>query len=155
SERTLREVHLPPFEAAVEAGVQSLMTAFNEIGGVPATASRWLFTDLLRDEWGFDGVVVSDYTAVWELLHHGVAADSAEAGRLALAAGVDIDMISGIYVRHLAPEVEAGRLPPAVVDEAVRRVLRAKVRAGLFGDPYLYCSGDREHVLLAPEHRRL
>ncbi|BBM68715.1 beta-glucosidase BglX [Rhodothermus marinus] len=156
SERTLREVYLPPFEAAVRAGALSIMSAFNEIGGVPATANRWLLTDVLRNEWGFEGLVVSDWTAIWELLFHGIAADSAEAGRKALEAGVDMDMVSGIYVRKLAEEVRAGRLPEAVVDEAVRRVLRVKYRLGLFEDPYRYCRDvSREQVLLSPEHRRL
>jgi beta-glucosidase len=156
SERTLREVYFPPFKAAVDAGVQSLMSAFNEIGGVPATGSRRLFTELLRDEWGFDGVVVSDYTAIWELIHHGIAADSAAAGRIALEAGVDVDMVDGIYIKNLIPIVESGALPMATVDEAVRRVLRAKYRVGLFDDPYRYCDPNRaDDVLLTEEHRRV
>ncbi|MDX1545474.1 MAG: beta-glucosidase BglX [Rhodothermales bacterium] len=154
SERTLREVYLPPFKAAIDAGVQTLMSAFNEIGGVPATGSRHLMTDILRGEWGFDGFVVADYTAVWELMHHGVAADSAEAGRRALAAGVDMSMVDGIYIRNLPPLVASGALPMGVVDEAVRRVLRAKYRAGLFEDPYRYGSPEREAAThLAPAHR--
>lgn len=157
SERTLREVYLPPFEAAVRAGALSVMSAFNEIGGIPASADRRLLTDVLRGEWGFEGLVVSDYTAIWELLFHGIAADSAEAGRKALVAGVDMDMVSGIYVHKLAEEVRSGRLPEAVVDEAVRRVLRVKYRLGLFEDPYRYCRDpERERrLLLAAEHRRL
>ncbi len=157
SERTLREVYLPPFEAAVRAGALSIMSAFNEIGGIPASADRRLLTDVLRGEWGFEGLVVSDYTAIWELLFHGFAADSAEAGRKALAAGVDMDMVSGIYMHKLAEEVQSGRLPEALVDEAVRRVLRIKYRLGLFEDPYRYCRDpERERrLLLAPEHRRL
>lgn len=154
SERALREVYLPPFKASVDAGVATLMSAFNEIGGVPATGSRHIMTDILRDEWGFDGFVVADYTAVWELLHHGVAADSADAGALALAAGVDMSMVDGIYTKNLPALVEDGRLDMAVVDEAVRRVLRMKARAGLFDDPYRYSDPDREAgTLLAPEHR--
>ena len=154
SERTLREVYLPPFRAAVDAGVATLMSAFNEIGGVPATASRQVMTDILRDEWGFDGFVVADYTAVWELLHHGVASDSAAAGALALRAGVDMSMVDGIYMKNLPALVEGGRLDLAVVDEAVRRVLRMKVRAGLFEDPYRYSDPDREAAMLgAPAHR--
>ncbi len=156
SERTLREVYLPPFKAAVDAGVQSLMSAFNEIGGVPASGSHRLFTDLLRDEWGFDGLVVSDYTAVWELIHHGVAADSADAGRIALDAGVDVDMVDGIYVKKLAPLVEGGTLQMDVLDEATRRVLRAKVRLGLFEDPYRYCESEREaNSIFTERNRRL
>ncbi|MDX1531257.1 MAG: glycoside hydrolase family 3 N-terminal domain-containing protein, partial [Rhodothermales bacterium] len=154
SERTLREVYLPPFKAAVDAGVQTLMSAFNEIGGVPATGSRAIMTEILRDEWGFDGFVVADYTAVWELLQHGTAADSAAAGASALEAGVDMSMVDGIYMKNLPALVEDGRLDLAVVDEATRRVLRAKYRAGLFDDPYRYIDAEREAAtLLAPEHR--
>ncbi len=156
SERTLREVYLPPFRAAVDAGAQTFMAAFNEVGGVPATASHFLMTDVLRGEWGFDGFVVSDYTGVWELLFHGTARDSTEAARKALAAGVDMEMVSGMYVKKLAAEVEAGRLPVHVVDEAVRRVLRVKTRAGLFEDPYRYCRDTTRAAatLLAPTHRQ-
>ena len=136
SERTLRDVYLPPFKAAVDAGVASLMTAFNEIGGVPSSANAWLTDTVLRGEWRFDGLVVSDYTSIAELIPHGVAGSRAVAGRLALAAGVDMDMVSQIYVDSLPALVRAGRIPIAQVDRAVRRVLRAKQRLGLFGDPY-------------------
>ena len=154
SERTLREVVLPPFHAAIEAGAQTLMSAFNEIGSDPATGSSYLFTDLLRGEWGFDGFVVADYTAVRELIYHGIATDDAEAGLRALAAGVDMSMVDGIYIEDLPPLVESGALPMAVVDEAVRRVLRVKRRAGLFEDPYRYSDPAREAAtLLAPAHR--
>ena len=154
SERTLREVVLPPFRASVDAGAQSLMSAFNEIGGVPATADAALFTDVLRDEWGFDGFVVADYTAVRELLFHGVAGDPAGAGVAALRAGVDMSMVDGIYVRDLPARVESGALSMEVVDEAVRRVLRVKRRVGLFDDPYRYGSPEMEAaLLLAPAHR--
>ncbi len=154
SERTLREVYLPPFHAAVDAGVATLMSAFNEIGGVPATGNRRIMTEILRDEWGFDGFVIADYTAVWELLYHGIATDSAAAGAIALGAGVDMSMVDGIYMKNLPALVEDGRLDEDVVDEAVRRVLRAKVRAGLFEDPYRYSDPARETaMLLAPAHR--
>ncbi|MDP3908889.1 MAG: beta-glucosidase BglX [Gemmatimonadales bacterium] len=136
SDRTLRDIYLPPFKAAVDAGVASVMTAFNDIGGVPASGSAWLTDTLLRREWGFDGFVVSDWTSVLELLQHGVAGSRAEAGRLALTAGVDMDMVSGIYLDSLAALVRANRIPLAVVDTAVKRILRAKVRLGLFTDPY-------------------
>ena len=156
TERTLRETVFPPFQAAVDAGAQTLMSAFNEIGGVPATGSEWLFTDVLRDEWGFDGFVVADYTAVRELMWHGIAPDSAEAGRRALVAGVDMSMVDGIYSRTLPALVERGALPLAVVDEAVRRVLRVKRRAGLFDDPFRYSDEAREAAtLLADAHRAL
>ncbi|HMG17751.1 MAG TPA: glycoside hydrolase family 3 N-terminal domain-containing protein, partial [Gemmatimonadales bacterium] len=118
-ERTLREVYLPPFKAAVDAGVATLMSAFNDIGGVPASANAWLTDTLLRREWKFGGMVVSDWTSVAELIPHGIAGSRAEAGRVALAAGVDMDMESRIYI-------EGKDLPIALVDSAVLRVLRAK-----------------------------
>src|SRR2546425_742403 len=156
SERTLREVYLPPYKAALDAGAGSVMTSFNEIGGIPSTASPWLMTSLLRREWGFRGFVVSDWTAVAELLNHGVAGSRAEAGKLALEAGVDMDMVSRIYVDDLPALVRAGRIPMAVVNEAVRRVLRAKAALGLFDDPYHGATPERERAaLLAPEHRQL
>ncbi|MGH7544642.1 MAG: glycoside hydrolase family 3 N-terminal domain-containing protein, partial [Gemmatimonadota bacterium] len=156
SEWTLREIYLPPFRAAVEAGAGSVMTAFNEIAGVPATANRWLLTEVLREEWGFDGLVVSDYTAVAELQPHGVAATPAEAGRLALAAGTDMDMVSEIYVEELPSLVRDGTVPESVVDRAVRHVLATKIRLGLFDDPYRGASPEREReVILSAENRAL
>src|SRR5438874_2085126 len=156
SERTLREVYLPPYHAALDAGAATVMTSFNEIGGIPSTASPWLMTTLLRREWGFRGFVVSDWTAVAELLNHGVAGTRADAGKLAVEAGVDMDMVSRIYVNDLPALVRAGRIPMAVVNEAVRRVLRAKAALGLFDDPYHGATPERERAaLLAPEHRGL
>ncbi|HXF96917.1 MAG TPA: glycoside hydrolase family 3 N-terminal domain-containing protein [Gemmatimonadales bacterium] len=156
SERTLREIYLPPFQAAVDAGVGSIMTAFNEIAGVPATGNAWLLKDVLRREWRFRGLVVSDWTSVGELVAHGVAGSRAEAGRLALQAGTDMDMVSRIYVDELAPLVRRGTVPLALVDSAVRRVLRVKFRLGLFRDPYRGVDPERERAtLLAPEHRAL
>jgi beta-glucosidase len=155
SERTLRETYLPPFKAAVDAGVETFMASFNEISGIPAHASRFLMNDVLRDEWGFDGFVVSDYTGVLELIPHGVAADRTEAGILALNAGVDMDMVSAIYIEDLPGAVRAGRLDEATVDTAVRRVLRGKWRVGLFEDPYRYSDARREaENTLTPEHRQ-
>ena len=127
SEATLREVYLPPFEAAAKAGVASYMSAFNTVGNVPATANAHLMRDILRGEWGFRGFVVSDWSAVAELMNHGIAATKKEAATKALAAGVDMAMTDGTYM-----ELDASPL----VDEAVRRVLRAKFAAGLFDDPY-------------------
>src|SRR6266568_1379039 len=156
SERTLREVYLPPYRAALDAGAATVMTSFNEIGGIPSTASPWLMTTVLRREWGFKGFVVSDWTAVAELINHGVAGSRADAGKLALQAGVDMDMVSRIYVSDLPALVRAGRIPMAVVNEAVRRVLRAKAALGLFDDPDHGASPERERAaLLAPEHRQL
>jgi len=136
SERTLREVYLPPYKAAIDAGVGSVMSAFNEIGGVPSSANPWLTNTLLRGEWRFRGFVVSDWTSVAELVPHGIAASPSEAGRLALAAGVDMDMVAGIYVDSLPALVRSGKIPMAQVDEAVRRILREKFRLRLFDDPY-------------------
>ncbi|GER07955.1 glycosyl hydrolase [Iodidimonas muriae] len=154
SERTLHEIYLPPFQAAVDAGVQSVMAAFNEVGGIPMHAHGDLINGTLRKEWGFDGILVSDYTGVAELIPHGVAANREEAGILALEAGVDIDMVSNIYTGEMLKAVEVGKLDEAVVDEAVRRVLRAKVRLGLFDDPYRYSDKAREKAhTLKPEYR--
>ncbi len=156
SERTLHEIYLPSFRAAVDEGVASVMAAFNEIGGVPMHAHDGLIDGLLREQWGWDGVLVSDYTGVLELIQHGVAGDSVAAGVLALEAGVDVDMMSGIYGEKLAEAVRAGRLNEALVDEAVRRVLSAKAALGLFEDPYRYSDPARERaVTLTEEHRRI
>src|SRR3712207_744266 len=111
------------------------MRAFNALNGVPATANPWLLTQVLRNEWGFTGFVVSDWAAIEELIAHGIAADGAEAARKAFLAGVDMDLAGGLYDAHLADEVRAGRVPEAAVDEAVRRILRVKFRLGLFERP--------------------
>jgi beta-glucosidase len=132
----MREVYLPPFKAAVDAGVASLMSAFNDLSGVPASGNAWLTDTVLRREWRFPGFVVSDWTSVAELINHGIAGSPAEAGQRALMAGVDMDMQSSIYVDALAPLVQSNRIPLAVVDSAVMRILRAKQRLGLFRDPY-------------------
>lgn len=154
-ERTLREVYLPPFHAAVCAGAQTLMASFNEIAGVPAHANHWLLTDLLRGEWGFDGLVDSDWTGIGELLNHGVGADSADIARAAVTAGVDMDMVSETYAHALSGLVRSGRVPQSVLDEAVRRVLRVKYRLGLFDDPYRGIDAARERTtMVTAEHRR-
>jgi beta-glucosidase len=136
SERTLREVHLPAFVAAVDAGVASVMPAFTDLAGIPLTAHRPLLRDYLRGELGFDGVLISDYNAIGELLKHGVAADLVDAAALALNAGVDIDMMSDAYRRGLPIALERGLVTLEQIDESVRRVLRLKERLGLFDDPY-------------------
>ena len=146
SERTLREVYLPPFKSALDAGAVSVMAAFNEISGVPATANEWLLRGVLRDEWKFGGLVVSDYTGDEELIAHGFAADAREATRLAFLAGVDMSMQSGFYIRHLPDLVAKGDVPMARVDEAVRRVLQVKARLGLFDDPFRRIHPERERT---------
>ena len=152
SERTLRTIFLPPFKAALEAGVGTFMSAFNELNGVPASANPFTLTTVLRDEWKFDGMVVSDYTSVVELIAHRVAADEADAARLALPAGVDMEMVSRAYATHGPRLVKEGRLPMSAVDEAVRRVLRIKLRAGLFDRPYADAALEKA-TMLKPEFR--
>jgi beta-glucosidase len=136
SELLLRQVYLPPYHAAVEAGTATVMSSFNSLNGVPGTANPFLLQTILRDEWHFDGLVVSDYTAVMELTHHGIALDAAMASEKALIAGVDIDMMSHYYDAELPALVKSGRVPMPVVDEAVRRVLRLKFALGLFDHPF-------------------
>lgn len=144
SPQTLHDVHLPPFKAALDAGALSLMSAFNDINGVPASANRALLTDLLRKQWKFEGVVVSDYTADMELIAHGYAADEVDATRKAFLAGLDLSMQSGFYDQHLAGLVHAGDVPMAVLDESVRRILRLKDAIGLFDNPYRSLDPARE-----------
>ncbi|RZM36342.1 MAG: beta-glucosidase, partial [Sphingomonas sp.] len=144
SERTLRETYFPPFQSAFAAGSPTVMASFNEINGVPATANPWLLTDVLRREWGFDGLVVSDYTGDEELIAHGFAADAREATKLAFMAGVDMSMQSGFYLKHLPDLVASGDVLMARLDEAVRRVLALKVQLGLFDDPFRRIDPRRE-----------
>ncbi|HXG83393.1 MAG TPA: beta-glucosidase BglX [Pyrinomonadaceae bacterium] len=136
SERTLRETYLPPFKAAKEAGAESFMTAFNDLDGVPATANPFLLRRILRDEWKFDGLVVSDYTAVKELIAHGLAANESEAAMYALNAGTDMEMVSRFYNLHGAELLKEKKISLPTIDNAVRNVLRVKFRLGLFERPY-------------------
>lgn len=153
SERTLRDTYLPPFHAAIDEGALSVMTSFNELNGVPATADAFLLKDILRKEWGFRGLVVTDYTSINEMVAHGSAADEREAGRQALSAGVDMDMQGGVFDRYLAELVDEGHISETQIDDAVRNILRMKFKLGLFDDPYRYCSEQRERdVTMAPEH---
>jgi len=154
SERTLRDVYLPPFKAAFEAGAGSTMSAFNEIGGVPGTCNPFTLRTILRQEWTWPGVVISDFNAIGELVQHGVAVDLKDASRLSILAGVDIDMESGGYARYLAELVEEKAVPIEVVDEAVRRVLRLKFGLGLFEHPYNE-EGLAETIHLNAEFRSL
>ena len=149
SEQLLREVYLPPFHAAVDAGVGTLMSAFNDLNGVPATANHHTLTDILRGEWKFDGFVVSDYDSVHELVPHGIAADNRQAALEALTAGVDMDMADGAYLENIPDLVNSGKLPISVVDEAVRRILRIKFQAGLFDHPYADPSREKTAILTA------
>jgi beta-glucosidase len=147
SEQLLREVYLPPFHAAVDAGVGTLMSAFNDLNGIPATANRHTLTEILRGEWKFKGFVVADYDAVHELIPHGVAADDSHATLEALTAGVDMDMADDDYERFVPGLVKSGKLPESVVDEAVRRVLRVKFKAGLFEHPYADPNREKTDIL--------
>jgi beta-glucosidase len=154
SENTLREIYLPPFKAAVDAGVGTLMSSFNAINGVPASANAFTLTKVLRDEWKFDGFVVSDYTSVRELINHGIAANEEEAAAAALNAGVDMEMVSRSYNQFGPQLLKQNKLTTATIDEAVRRILRIKFRLGLFDRPYT--DEAREPAsLLRPESIRL
>ncbi len=145
-ETTLREVHLPPFKACFDAGALSTMSSFNDIAGVPSTGNHYLLTDILRGEWGFKGLVVSDYTSEEELILHGFAADGPDAVVKALTAGCDMSMQSGLYNKHLPDLVRAGKVSMAAVDTAVRRVLSVKKALGLFDNPYRSMDLARENA---------
>ncbi len=152
SERRFRQDYLPGYKAAVDAGCEMVMTSFNIVDGVPATGNRWLMHDVLRDEWGFDGVVITDYAAIQEMVNHGVAADNREAAALAMNATVDIDMKTPCYAHELQPLVEQGVLSESQIDEACLRVLRLKNKLGLFEDPFRGCSAERRaQTVCTPE----
>ncbi|HWA87873.1 MAG TPA: glycoside hydrolase family 3 N-terminal domain-containing protein [Opitutus sp.] len=151
-EITLRDIYLPPFHAAVEAGVGTLMAAFNDLNDVPCSANSFLLTQVLRHEWGFKGFVVSDWGSIRELIAHGIAADDAAACRLAMNAGLDMDMEGRVYGPELAKEIDRHEVSSKRLDDAVSAVLAAKVRLGLFDDPYRYCDAAREKsAMLRPE----
>jgi beta-glucosidase len=154
SERSLFEWYLPPYKAAIEAGAASVMTSFNEIAGVPSTSNRWLLTDLLRDKWKFDGFVVTDYGSINELIPHGVAADQAHAAELSINAGVDMDMQASAFLNEIDSLVKSKRVSEETLNTAVRRILIAKYKLGLFDDPYKYCDKQREaNEIMTPEFR--
>ncbi|WP_246163510.1 beta-glucosidase BglX [Sphingobacterium humi] len=147
--------YLPPYKAALDAGALSVMTSFNDINGVPATANRWLLTDLLRQDWGFNGLVVTDYTAVNELIDHGLG-DLQQVSALSLNAGVDMDMVGEGFLTTLKQSLEQGKVNMEAIDRACRYVLEAKYRLGLFADPYRYCNEERaKKEIFTPEHRAL
>lgn len=153
-ERTLWETYMPPYEAGVRAGALTVMASFNEINGTPAHASDWLLDDVLRERWGFKGMIVSDWTGVAELQAHGVGPTRLEAARRAITAGVDMEMSSTFYRDTLQAAVAGGTMPQAVIDTAVHRVLRLKYAMGLFDDPYRYSNVERERTaMLKPEYR--
>ncbi len=152
SERTLRQVYLPPYKAAVDAGVASVMTSFNVVDGIPATGNHFLLTDILRKEWGFQGMVVTDYTSINEMQDHGYARDEKQAAEQALNAGVDMDMQGAAYYNNLEDLLAEGKVSENTIDQAVRRVLEMKYKLGLFEDPYRYLDEEREkETLFSPE----
>lgn len=144
--------YFPPYKAAVDAGAASVMTSFNTVDGIPATGNRWLLTDLLRGQWGFDGFVVTDYTAIAEMIEHGMG-DLQDVSALALKAGTDMDMVANGFVGTLAKSLEEGKVTMAEIDEAVRRILEAKYRIGLFENPYKYADPSRKNEIYTPEKR--
>ncbi len=152
SESRLFQVYLPPYKAAIDAGAATVMSSFNALNGVPGTANPYLLTTVLRKEWGFNGFVVSDYTAIMELLHHGIALDAATAAEKAFNAGVDVDMMSHFYDAELPSLIKSGRVSMATVDESVRRVLWVKFALGLFDNPY---PTQPEVTAAVAEHRPL
>src|SRR5688572_30421193 len=153
SERVFRDVYLPPYAAGVDEGAMTVMTAFNDYDGIPATANKWLLQDVLRKELGFDGFVVTDYTSINEMINHGYAIDEAHAGELAMQAGVDMDMQGAVFQRFLKESIVAERVLEKTIDDAVRRILEAKYKLGLFDDPYRYSNAERERqVMMSPAH---
>lgn len=154
SERQLREAYLPAYKAALEEGCEMVMTAFNTVDGIPATSNKWLMRNLLRDEWGFDGVLISDWGAVKEAIPHGVAENEAEAAYKAIQAGVDIEMMTPCYIRHLKELVENGKVNESLIDESVLRILKLKEKLGLFENPYRGADEKLENeLILCEEHR--
>jgi beta-glucosidase len=151
--RTLWEVYLPPFKAALDAGAATFMTSFNDLNGIPATGNSYLLKDILKDKWGFNGFVVSDWGAVREMIPHGYVQDNYEAAEVALKAGTDMDMESRGYINNLPKLVSDGKVSIELIDNAVRRVLRKKFEMGLFSDPFRFNNEEREKKILnKPEY---
>ncbi|NGY38109.1 beta-glucosidase BglX [Flavobacterium sp. XN-5] len=143
-ESTLQNIIFPPFKAAVDAGVRTFMNSFNELNGIPATGNKYLQRDILKDDWKFDGFVVSDWGSINEMMAHGYAKDSKQAAEIAINAGSDMDMESNAYVEYLSELVKEGKVKESVIDDAARRILRVKFELGLFDNPYLYCDENYE-----------
>ena len=151
TERQLRDTYLPPFEAAVKAGAMTLMTSFNDNDGVPSTGNRFVLKDVLRDEWGFDGLVVTDWNSMGEMINHGFGADTREVALRSIQAGVDMDMMTFGYLSHLEDLVRSGAVKESAIDNAVRNILRVKILLGLFEHPYVDVEAAKA-VQYAPEH---
>lgn len=155
-EHTFREFYLKAYQAGIDAGAGMVMTSFNTVNGVPATTNRWLMRDVLREEMGFEGVLISDFSAILETVAHGYSENEAKAAEYALNAGVDIDMMTSVYSANLAQLVREGIVEEAVLDEGVMRILELKNRLGLFENPYKDADGEKEkEILLCEEHRKL
>jgi beta-glucosidase len=153
SERVFLDTYLPPYKAAIDAGAMSVMSSFNELFGVPATGSKYLLTDILRTKLGFKGFVVTDYTSINEMVNHGIVGNEADAGLLAVKAGVDMDMQGEVYFKYLKKQVTEGLVPDKAINDAVKRILRVKFMLGLFKNPYLYCNEAREkREVYSPAH---
>lgn len=147
--------YLPPYHAAVNEGAGSVMSSFNEINGIPATGNKWLMTDLLRRQWGFGGFIVTDYTAINEMIDHGVGKDLKEVSKLALNAGIDMDMVGEGLLLYSKQLIAEGKVSPKAIDAACRRILEAKFKLGLFDDPYLYINEERaKNEILSTENRK-
>jgi beta-glucosidase len=154
SERAFRQDYLPPYRAAVDAGVMTVMTSFNELDGVPATGNSFLLKDILRREMGFKGFVVSDYTSINEMVNHGIVANDKEAGELALKAGMEMDLQGAVYYTHLEKSLKEGKVTMAQIDDAVRNILRIKFKVGLFDNPYKFMDEEREkRVVFSQENQ--
>ena len=155
SERMLWETYLPPFKAALDAGAATFMNSFNDINGIPATGNKYLQRDILKGKWNFQGFVVSDWGSIGEMVNHGFSKDNKEAALQAITAGSDMDMESNAYRYHLAELVKENKVPIALIDDAVKRILRKKFELGLFDNPYKYSNQEREQAALNnPEHRK-
>jgi beta-glucosidase len=156
SERVLMETYFPPYKAAIDAGAVTVMASFNDINGIPATANEWLFQKILRKDWGFKGMVVSDYMGITEMKNHRIAKDTTDAAYLAFRAGVDMDMMGRAYIKKMKSLIDNGKISIEQLDFSVRAILTVKFQLGLFDDPYRYCNEEREKkVMLCPEHREL
>ncbi|MFP9126240.1 beta-glucosidase BglX [Niallia sp. BSM11] len=156
SERQMRESYLPAYKAALDEGCEMVMTSFNTVDGIPASGNKWLMREILREEWGFNGVLISDWGAVKELIPHGVADDEAEAARMAITAGVDIEMMTPCYISSLQSLIETGKVEEALLDEAVMRILKLKDKLGLFQNPYRAADAAKEQeVILSKSNREV
>ena len=156
SENTLREYYLPAYQAGIDAKAAMVMTSFNTVNGIPASTNRWLMRDILREEMGFDGVLISDFSAILETIAHGCSEDSREAAVKALEAGVDIDMMTNVYTANLRKLTEEGVVQEAWIDQCVMRILELKNKLGLFENPYKDADTEKEkEIFLCPEHRAL